>query len=106
MSGLLSLVDTNIHHPEVLYVLSNASHIYLNRKEYFEIKDIFNLLTDKEMQVLVLKAEGYQIKQVSSELSISDATVLFHLKNLKKKLGCISTEQAIFKYLSIAINKN
>jgi DNA-binding CsgD family transcriptional regulator len=100
MSGLLSLIDTNIQHPEVLHVLSNASHIYLNRKEYFELRNKFNLLTDKEMQVLSLKAEGYRIKQISSELSISDATVLFHLKNLKKKLGFMSTEQVIFKYIS------
>lgn len=99
MCGLLSLIDTNIHHPEVLYVLSNASHIYLNRNEYFELRNKFNLLTDKEMQVLSLKAEGYLIKQVSAELLISDATVFFHLKNIRKKLGLISTEQAVSKYI-------
>lgn len=97
--GFLTLIDTNIHHPDVLYILSNASNIYANRKERIELRNKFNSLTDKEMKVLSLKAEGYLSKQISHELSLSDATVLFHLKNIRRKLGFTTTEQAIFKYI-------
>ena len=103
-SGLLNLVDTNIHHPEVLYILSNASQIYINKKEYLDIKNKFNKLTEKETIVLSLKAEGYLSKQIASTLSISNATVIFHLGNIKKKLGFNTIEQAIFKYITILTN--
>lgn len=104
--GLLSIIGSNIHHPEALYTLSNATHIYLNRKEDIEFRKIFDALTDKEMQILVMKAEGYSIKQISSNFAISNSTVLFHLKNIRKKLGSVSTDQAIFKYHSIFSLKN
>jgi DNA-binding CsgD family transcriptional regulator len=102
--GLLSLVDINIHHPEVLYILANASHIYLNRKEHFDLRNEFSILTDKEMIVLSLKAQGYINKSISAELSVSEYTVLFHLKNIKRKMGLITTEQVVFKYINYITN--
>ena len=102
--GLLSLVDINIHHSEVLYTLASASHIYLKRKEHFDLRNNFSILTDKEMAVLSLKAQGYINKSISAELSVSESTVLFHLKNIKRKLGLITTEQVVFKYITSVIN--
>ena len=101
--GLLSLVDTNILHSEVLYILGNAAHIYLDRKEYFELRNDFNILTDKEMTVLSLKVQGFINKSISLELSITESTVQFHLKNIKKKLGLLTTEQVVYKYMNFFI---
>jgi DNA-binding CsgD family transcriptional regulator len=98
--GYLTLVDTNIHHPEALCVLSKAAEIYINTKHDLDQKQAFRTLTNKEISVLALKAEGYMIKQISDDLQISDATVIFHLKNIRAKLGVITTEQAVFKYIA------
>jgi DNA-binding CsgD family transcriptional regulator len=100
-NGYLTLIDTNIHHPETLYVLSNAAHIYVNKKSDLEKKQAFDLLTDKEILVLAFKADGLMTKQIADKLQVSDATVIFHLKNIRKKLGCLTTEQAVFKYIDI-----
>lgn len=98
-SGLLGLANTEINQPDILYILLSASHIYMNHKINFDLKNSFTSLTNKELKILSLKAEGYIIKQISKELLISDATVIFHLKNIRKKLGLITTEQAILKYI-------
>jgi DNA-binding CsgD family transcriptional regulator len=102
-TGTLTLVDTNIYHPEAIYSLASASQVYFNRKEYLDLKNKLSTLTDKEMMVISLRAEGYSAKQIALELRLSDSTVLFHLKNIRKKLGLTTTEQVMLKYVTANI---
>ncbi len=88
--------DRIIHHPEVLYLFSYALTVYWDI--YQKIVDNLKLaqLTEKEKEVLFLKKKGLLSKNISSDLNISMATVAFHLKNIRQKLKCSRTEQAIY----------
>ncbi|MES2608037.1 MAG: LuxR family transcriptional regulator [Pseudomonadota bacterium] len=97
-NGFITLLGANIHHPELLYIFSLAANFYLKQKKHFDLQQQFKSLTKQEMKVLLLKADGLSVKIISSELHLSDATVIFHLKNLRKKLNSVTTEQAIFKF--------
>jgi DNA-binding NarL/FixJ family response regulator len=44
------------------------------------------LLTERENQVLKLLATGMSNKEIAAELMISEATVKFHVRNLRDKL--------------------
>lgn len=54
-------------------------------------------LTNRELSVLLLVAEGKSSKDVASALSISARTVETHRKNIKKKLG-IATTAGLTRY--------
>lgn len=58
-------------------------------------------LTDRELQVLQLIREGNRNKQIAGRLSIAEATVNFHIKNLVAKLGANDRAHAV----SIAIRR-
>ena len=58
-------------------------------------------LTDRELQVLQLIREGNRNKQIADRLSIAEATVNFHIKNLVAKLGANDRAHAV----SIAIRR-
>jgi DNA-binding NarL/FixJ family response regulator len=52
-------------------------------------------LTSRELQVLQLIREGFKNKQIASELSISENTVNFHIKNIVDKLGANDRTHAV-----------
>jgi len=52
-------------------------------------------LTDRELQVLQLIRDGYRNKQIADQLSISETTVNFHIKNLVGKLGANDRAHAV-----------
>ncbi len=52
-------------------------------------------LTDSEMRVLSLLAEGYKTKEISEKLFICKRTVYFHSQNLKNKLNIDTTARLI-----------
>jgi DNA-binding NarL/FixJ family response regulator len=58
-------------------------------------------LTDRGLQVLQLIREGNRNKQIADRLSIAEATVHFHIKNLVAKLGANDRAHAV----SIAIRR-
>jgi DNA-binding NarL/FixJ family response regulator len=58
-------------------------------------------LTHRELQVLQLIREGNRNKQIADRLSIAEATVNFHIKNLVAKLGANDRAHAV----SIAIRR-
>jgi len=45
-----------------------------------------SLLTDRENQVLKLLAVGLSNREIGARLTISEATVKFHVRNLRDKL--------------------
>lgn len=61
----------------------------------------FNL-TDRELEVLVLMADGLQNQQIAGKLSISVSTLKFHMTNIFQKLGVQTRSEA----LVIAVRNN
>jgi DNA-binding NarL/FixJ family response regulator len=60
-----------------------------------EAKNPFDILTERERQVLQLASEGLTNKGIASALQISEHTVKFHLSSLYSKLGVVSRTEAI-----------
>jgi DNA-binding NarL/FixJ family response regulator len=52
-------------------------------------------LTDRELQVLDLLADGYANKQISVELGISEHTVKFHVSSIYTKLNVSNRAEAV-----------
>lgn len=52
-------------------------------------------LTDRELEVLALLAEGLANKQISLRLGISEHTVKFHVSSIYTKLGVSSRAEAV-----------
>jgi len=52
-------------------------------------------LTPREMQVLQLIRDGSKNKQIADQLSISENTVTFHVKNIVDKLGANDRTHAV-----------
>jgi DNA-binding CsgD family transcriptional regulator len=57
------------------------------------------LLTPQEMQVATLVKDGRISKEIAEILNISEATVSFHRKNLRKKFGLNHTRTNLRSYL-------
>jgi DNA-binding NarL/FixJ family response regulator len=52
-------------------------------------------LTERELEVLRLMAEGFSNRQIATELSITERTVRFHVENILGKLGVESRTEAV-----------
>jgi two-component system, NarL family, response regulator LiaR len=52
-------------------------------------------LTDRELEVLVLLAEGLTNQQTALNLSISQSTLKFHMNNIFEKLGVQTRSEAL-----------
>jgi DNA-binding NarL/FixJ family response regulator len=52
-------------------------------------------LTPREVEVLQLIRDGYKNKQVADQLSISENTVNFHIKNIVEKLNANDRTHAV-----------
>jgi NarL family two-component system response regulator LiaR len=52
-------------------------------------------LTDRELEVLVLLAEGLTNQQSAQKLSISVSTLKFHMINIYEKLGVQTRSEAL-----------
>lgn len=66
-------------------------------KEPLSTQNSYDLLTDREKQVLKLVAEGHTHKEIANMLSISPKTVIAHQTNLCEKLG-LSNKADIIKF--------
>ncbi|EPG0607485.1 response regulator [Vibrio fluvialis] len=61
--------------------------------------DVFDLLTEREAQILGEVAKGYRNKQIADRLFISESTVKVHMKSLLKKLRVPSRTAATVLFL-------
>ena len=52
-------------------------------------------LTPRELEVLRLVRDGNRNKQIADQLSISEATVTFHIKNIVEKLQANDRTHAV-----------
>jgi LuxR family maltose regulon positive regulatory protein len=53
------------------------------------------LLSERELQVLRLLADGHRNKEIADRLFVSETTVKAHLRNINVKLGAQSRTQAV-----------
>jgi DNA-binding NarL/FixJ family response regulator len=60
-------------------------------------------LTDRELQVLQLVADGRRNRQIAEALKVSVKTVEFHLSNILGKLGAQSRTEAVVRAWQIGI---
>ena len=58
-------------------------------------EELVEPLTDREMQVLELLAEGLSNKGIGARLGISDQTVKFHVGSIAGKLGAHTRTEAV-----------
>ena len=68
---------------------------YVNRMQTRGVEDSYDLLTDREREVLQLVAEGRTNKEVANELNISLTTVETHRTHILQKLGLHSVPELI-----------
>ena len=52
-------------------------------------------LTARELEVLTLIRDGFKNKQIADQLTISENTVNFHIKNVVDKLGAKDRTHAV-----------
>ena len=52
-------------------------------------------LTDRELEVLVLLAEGLTNQQSAAKLAISQSTLKYHMNNINRKLGVQTRSEAL-----------
>lgn len=52
-------------------------------------------LTDRELEVLVLMAEGLNMPEMAAKLVVSPATAKFHMENICRKLGVRTRSEAL-----------
>jgi DNA-binding NarL/FixJ family response regulator len=60
---------------------------YVARIRASRPEDPYEMLTNREREVLLLIAEGYTVKEVADRLSLSRRTVELHRSNAMRKLG-------------------
>ena len=75
---------------------------YVQTMKKHKIQDSYDLLTDREKEVLQLLAEGKSNKDVATLLGLSPYTVESHRTNLMQKLGLHNTAEIVL----YAVRKN
>ncbi|EKD70592.1 MAG: transcription regulator protein, LuxR family [uncultured bacterium] len=79
--------------------INKAAVIYEPTHDCFK-----SALSQKEIKVIELTANGKTAKEVARLLGVSFRTVESHLHNMKLKLNCINTKELIQKYISKKIS--
>jgi two-component system, NarL family, response regulator NreC len=78
--------------PEIAQVLLED---YLRALQQKQLQDSYDLLTDREKQVLQLLAQGKNNKDIATALDLSTNTVESHRNNLMKKLSLHNTAELV-----------
>ena len=60
-------------------------------------EDVTRLLTERELEIATLVAEGYLNKQIATQLHISEWTVATHLRRIFAKLGVGTRAAMVFR---------
>ena len=108
-AGVLGILPRNSSPPEVHYAIHAARNGLLLLepeliREFLATGsphaarpdfDLIDELTEREVEVLRMLAEGFANKEIASRLGISDHTVKFHISSILAKLGASSRTEAV-----------
>jgi DNA-binding CsgD family transcriptional regulator len=61
------------------------------------------ILSDRERQVLIQSASGKTTLEIGQALQISERTAVFHLSNVRRKLGASNSRHAVSKAFSLKL---
>ncbi len=61
------------------------------------------ILSDRERQCLIQSARGKTTLEIGQALQISERTVVFHLSNVRRKLGAANSRHAVAKAFSLKL---
>ncbi len=79
----------------VLNVFRGKRHVHRDVADEIALHVGEGMLTDREVAILRLVANGKANKQIGSELNLTEATVKGHLKNIFAKLGVADRTHAV-----------
>jgi NarL family two-component system response regulator LiaR len=91
-SDLVNIIRTTMQGKAVLS--ANVIETLISPEADPHVIDKFNL-TDRELEVLVLMADGLTLQQMGQKLSISLSTVKYHSANIFQKLGAQNRSEAL-----------
>jgi DNA-binding NarL/FixJ family response regulator len=77
------------------YISSSLADTLVNYVEYGDHKAPHEVLSDREYEIMCMTAEGKTVKQIASELSLSDKTVSTYRARTLIKLNMNNTAQLI-----------
>jgi DNA-binding CsgD family transcriptional regulator len=61
------------------------------------------VLSERESQCLIQSAGGKTTSEIGQALQISERTVVFHLSNVRRKLGATNSRHAVTKAFSLRL---
>jgi len=93
----------NVYHGGASLDASIAKFILTTLKTKLHKGDTEQMLTDREMEVLTLLAEGLVKKEIAERLSISSTTVVTHVSHIYEKLNVTNAPSAIDKAYRMGI---
>lgn len=91
--GAYGFIDKSIDPDKLIIQLEN---IYQGKK-YFSKEEVFDVLSEREIEVLKLVRNGSTIDEICEQLYLSKRTVSNHLANVFSKLDVSNRQEAIHK---------
>jgi LuxR family quorum sensing-dependent transcriptional regulator len=104
LSGELATVTFGGDRPEIcerdraaLHLIAIYAHLRVREvvKTYSETMELQKPLTPREIEVIKWYADGKSFRDIGDILSISDNTVETHIANVRRKLGVVTSTQAV-----------
>jgi DNA-binding NarL/FixJ family response regulator len=95
-SGADAVISKLVHPVSLATLLREISRDFVahNPRRFKEKKSVDCPLTDRELQMLRLVAQGYTNNRIARELWVTEQTVKFHLSNTYRKLGVANRTEA------------
>jgi DNA-binding NarL/FixJ family response regulator len=72
-----------------------AQHVAGLLSKHSAVRDHYDGLTQRELQMVAMVARGLVAKEIAHELRISEKTVRNHISNIYRKLGIFDRSQAV-----------
>jgi len=96
-AGAQAVVSKTVHPVSLGTLLREISHgnvVHRFEKRAATVSDADCPLTDRELEILQLVAEGHTNGRIARELWVTEQTVKFHLSNTYRKLGVANRTEA------------
>ena len=99
--GAVDFLQKPVKFEELQSVLKIAKQKTLQKYEYFQIKNDYASLSQKELEILQLLLQGYINRKIAEELNISVRTVEVHRSHLMQKMHAKTLAELIYKIANL-----